>query len=247
MRRRKQFSSSLLDALSPERLSQLNSLQDKIHVRFLNTSLLDEACTHRSYANESNFRILDNERLEFLGDSVLGFIAAEYLFTHYDHLPEGTLAKLKSKIVSGPVLFAICKDLELIQFLRFGKGEKESGLTNPRVMENLIEALLGAIYLDQGMDSCKKFILPHLAKYLGQIEDLESVKDYKSLLQELSQKKFKKVPTYELVSTEGLDHEKIFLVRVVLPNGFGLTGQGRNKRSAEHSAAKKILEEWKEK
>lgn len=245
LRRRRQSPHSGLESLDSERLYQLKALQDKIQVSFLDLTLLDEASTHRSFANESNFRVSDNERLEFLGDSVLGFISAELLYTQYQHIPEGTLAKLKSKIVSGPVLTGICKDLDLVRFLRFGKGEKETGLTNRRVMENMIEALLGAIYLDQGMDACKKFIVPHLKNYLGQLEDLESVKDYKSILQELSQKKYKKVPQYELVSSEGPDHDKLFIVRVVLPNGFSLTGEGKNKRSAEHSAAKKIVGEWK--
>lgn len=245
MRRRQSSPTAIQASLTPERLKQLNQLQTNLHVHFHDISILNEACTHRSYANETRDYIGDNERLEFLGDSVLGLITAEFLYEKYKDLPEGILAKWKSKLVSGPVLSVICKDLDLIPYLRFGKGEKESGQTNRRVMENLVEALLGALYLDQGLETCKKFILPHLKRTIKDIEDLESVKDYKSILQEKSQKKFKKVPQYELISQTGPDHDKIFCIRVTLPDGFSTTGEGKNKRSAEHSAAKRVLAEWR--
>lgn len=207
----------------------------------MDVTLLDQAFTHRSFANETNFKIEDNERLEFLGDSILGFFAASTLYKQFNTIKEGSLAKMKSKLVSGPVLARICKELKLIEYVRFGKGEKDTGVSNVRVMENLIEALLGAIYLDQGLERCNSFIFPHLKKNIAELNELESVRDYKSQLQELSQKKFKKVPLYILESADGLDHDKIFVVRVEMPDGNSVIGQGKNKRSAEHAAAKKLL------
>ncbi|WCL48711.1 ribonuclease III [Leptospira sp. GIMC2001] len=247
MRKRNSSEGDPREFLTPDRIDQLTKLQKKIRTRFLNIAVLDEAFTHRSFANESGFRVSDNERLEFLGDSILGFITAELLYKQYANISEGKLAKFKSKLVSGPVLSRICEDLNLSDFLRFGKGEVETGKSNLRVMENLVEALLGAMYLDLGLESCKKFIIPHLSHYLHQLEDLDSVKDYKSILQEICQKKFKKVPKYELVSAEGPDHDKDFIVRVELPDGFIVKGNGKNKRSAEHSAAKNLLATWKQK
>lgn len=225
----------------------MTQLQKILEIHFQDITLLDQACTHRSFSNESKTFRDDNERLEFLGDSVLGLITAEYLFTRFSHLPEGVLAKWKSKLVSGPVLSHLCKKLNLVEYLQFGKGEQESGKTNKRVMENLVEALLGAIYLDSGFESCQKFILPHLKNTIHSIEDMDSVQDYKSILQEKSQKAFKQVPDYRMVSEEGPDHDKIFVIRVTLPNGQSTTGQGKNKRSAEQYAAKKMLSDWSKK
>ncbi|NCN08710.1 MAG: ribonuclease III [Leptospira sp.] len=241
MRRRISHASDRRAYLTPDRLQQLSKLQKLIKTQFLDVSLLDQAFTHRSFANETNFKIEDNERLEFLGDSVLGFFAASILYDQFKDIREGSLAKMKSKLVSGPVLSQICKNLGLMEFIRFGKGEKDSGIKNERVMENLVEALIGAIYLDQGLDKCKSFISPHLKKNIDELNDLESVRDYKSLLQEQSQRLFKRTPKYTLVSDDGLDHDKIFVVRVEMPDGSSVNGTGKNKRSAEHAAAKKYL------
>ncbi len=231
--------------LTPDRLSQLSAIQQKISFSFRNIFLLDQAFTHRSYANESKFPLYDNERLEFLGDSILGFLTAEYLFQCGEDFPEGRLAKWKSKIVSRPSLVAICRELDFAQYVRFGKGESVSGKSNPKVMEDLIEALLGAIYLDRGLEACRTFFLPYIKKAFAQMGSDDSTADYKSILQELSQKKFKKTPRYELISEEGLDHDKVFQIRVILPDGSTRVGQGKNKRSAEQNAAKLLLNDWR--
>jgi ribonuclease-3 len=232
---------------SAERIKELEQLQNILHLKILDIQLLDQAFTHRSFANESSFRHLDNERLEFLGDSVLGFLVAELLYTRFPEYPEGTLAKLKSKLVSGSVLSELCRSYNLMQYVRFGKGEKSSGMENPRVMENLMEALVGALYLDQGMESCRKFLIPQILKFIKNLDENDSVRDYKSLLQERSQKEFKKIPVYDLLEAVGPDHEKTFTIRVSLPNGIQAEASGRNKRAAEQSAAKKLLQEWKTK
>lgn len=245
MRRRIPNASDRRDYLSSDRLQQLSKLQKIIKTQFLDVSLLDQAFTHRSFANETNFKIEDNERLEFLGDSVLGFFAASILYNQFKDIQEGSLAKLKSKLVSGPVLTQICKKLGLMEFIRLGKGEKDSGINNERVMENLVEALIGAVFLDQGLEACKSFIFPYLKKNIEEIHEMDSVRDYKSLLQEHSQRLFKKTPKYTLVSDDGLDHDKIFIVRVEMPDGSSVNGTGKNKRSAEHDAAKKYLTKGK--
>ncbi|MCC5815909.1 MAG: ribonuclease III [Leptospira sp.] len=244
-KRRSEFNNPLAN-IKPDRLKQLEKLQKQLHIHFQDITILNTAFTHRSYANEAKYHTDDNERLEFLGDSVLGLIAAETLFSEMDNKAEGILAKSKSKLVSGPVLTKICLDARLIEYLQFGKGEEDTGKKNPRVMENLVEALLGAIYLDQGLESCKKFIMPYLQQAIGMLGEIESVKDYKSLLQEKSQRIFKQTPRYELISEVGLDHDKIFTIKVSLPNGLVQNGEGKNKRSAEHNAAKNIMKIWKE-
>lgn len=228
----------------PNRNQVLKDLQKKVGIRFNNIELLDQAFTHRSYTNEKKENIKDNERLEFLGDSVLGLIVAKFLYSQNEKVPEGVLSKWKSKLVSGPMLADICKSLGLINYLQLGEGERESGKENVRLMENLLEAFLGALYLDKGFHECESFLLPFIKKAFKSIDSIESIKDYKSLLQEKSQKFFKKIPRYELVQESGLDHDKVFIMRVILPNGMTAIGSGKNKKTAQQNAAKSALQLW---
>jgi len=222
-----------------EALQKIQTLTD---TKFKDLRLLKQAFTHRSYSNElSRSYQTDNERLEFLGDSVLGILAAEYLYLSIPKGKEGKLAKLKSKIVSMPAIAAIARKYEFQKFLLLGKGEKEQGENNTNLQADCFEAFLGALFLDQGLDACRKFLRSNFKKMDHLLEEIEETKDYKTILQEHCQKKWKKIPQYSLNSEKGPDHEKFFEVMVSLDQYLNANGTGKNKRSAEQSAAKHAL------
>lgn len=237
------MSHSIRIKLSPERISTLQELQTLTHTSFKDISLLHLAFVHRSFANEDSDRYLsDNERLEFLGDSVLGILAAEYLYKSLPKGKEGILAKLKSKMVSAPAIAKLSRLYRFPEFLLLGKGEKEKGEANLNLQADCFEAFLGALYLDQGLNSCRIFLTPHFQKMEKAIENAEETKDYKTILQEFCQKKWKKLPEYVLLKEEGPDHEKEFLVSVSCEQYFQTSGDGKNKRRAEQMAAKAALQ-----
>lgn len=224
------------------RYRQLTKLQSVIRIKFKDTSLLNRALTHRSYVNESDVDELDNERLEYLGDSVLGLIVNEYLFRHFGNYPEGNLAKIKSAVVSEETLCKVAHPLNLGSFLQMGRGEEQSGgRQRPSILANALEALIGAIYLDSGIKECRKFVLGLLKKDIERIDQLTYLRDPKTTLQEYVQKKYKERPVYELVAENGPDHQKEFVVALVVNGKRIIEGTGTSKRKAEMDAATVIL------
>ncbi|MDF3818888.1 ribonuclease III [Leptospira sp. 96542] len=236
------MSSDLSIKLSQTRTNQLKELESLTGSKFKNLSLLHLAFVHRSYANEEqNRKKIDNERLEFLGDSILGLVAAEYLYQSMPMGSEGKLAKHKSKLVSAPAIAAIARKFKFQEYLLLGRGEKEKGEKNTNIQADCFEAFLGALYLDQGLSACRKFLSPHLESLVVRMDDMEETKDFKTILQEHCQKKWKKIPEYQVLSEDGPDHDKNFLVLVFCENHFQNKGQGKNKRRAEQMAAKSAL------
>lgn len=227
--------------LSPQRIKELNNFSKGIAIKFSNLNLLELAFTHRSVASDGKTsRHHNNERLEFLGDSVLGMATAAYLYEHFMDNPEGDLAKIKSAVVSEQALGPIALKIGIDKMLILGKGEEMSGGRQKRaILADAVEAVIGAYYLDSGYKAAEKlvleFMIPEIERYLS---DKDS-KDFKSLLQEAHQKKYKSCPRYELVRESGPDHERTFWVKVHLKNAVYGPESGKSKKEAEQNVAKK--------
>lgn len=218
----------------------MEQLQNNLGYQFKNSALLARALTHSSYANERHVDTGDNERLEFLGDSVLGFITAEYLFANHRDFPEGELTKLRAYAVCEKSLFSYAEEIRLGNYLKLGKGEERTGgRTRPSVLSDAFEAVIAAIYLDGGMDEAKKFVLRFVVPY---VEAKPTFKDYKTMLQEVVQKNQGETLEYVLVSETGPDHDKCFTVEVHLNSNVIGRGVGGSKKKAEQNAAKEALE-----
>lgn len=218
----------------------MEQLQNNLGYYFKNPALLSRALTHSSYANERHVDTGDNERLEFLGDSVLGFITAEYLFANHRDFPEGELTKLRAYAVCEKSLFSYAEEIGLGNYLKLGKGEERTGgRTRPSVLSDAFEAVIAAIYLDGGMDEAKKFVLRFVVPY---VEAKPTFKDYKTMLQEVVQKNQGETLEYVLVSETGPDHDKCFTVEVHLNSNVLGRGVGGSKKKAEQNAAKEALE-----
>jgi ribonuclease-3 len=225
------------------RYRQLNRLQGVIKVRFKDKSLLNRALTHRSFVNEANSTIKDNEKLEYLGDSVLALVVNEYLFKRFGEYLEGDLAKIKSAVVSEVTLAKVAREMKLGSFLQIGRGEEQSGgRDRSSILANTLEAIIGAIYLDSGLRESKRFILNVLKKDIERIDSLSYTRDPKTTLQEYVQKKYKERPLYEVIEEVGPDHHKQFTVKLSVCGDTVSTGTGSSKRKAEMDAAKKALE-----
>lgn len=225
------------------RLKQISILQNKLHIKFKDKNLLNRALIHRSYVNEANTdKIKDNERLEYLGDSVLGLIVNEYLFKRFEDYPEGDLAKIKSAVVSEATLAKVAREIHLGDYLLMGKGEELSGgRDRSSILANSFEALIGAVYLDQGLKESRKFILSLLKKDIERIDQMTYLRDPKTTLQEYVQKKYKERPVYEVVEERGPDHKKEFVVRLLIKGSEMSRGCGSSKRKAEMLAAEQLL------
>lgn len=218
----------------------MEQLQNNLGYHFKNPALLARALTHSSYANERRVDTGDNERLEFLGDSVLGFITAEYLFANHRDFPEGELTKLRAYAVCEKSLFSYAEEIGLGHYLKLGKGEERTGgRTRPSVLSDAFEAVIAAIYLDGGIDEAKKFVLRFVVPY---VEAKPTFKDYKTMLQEVVQKNQGETLEYVLVSETGPDHDKCFTVEVHLNSNVIGRGVGGSKKKAEQNAAKEALE-----
>jgi len=214
---------------------------------FINKQLCIEAFTHRSFLNESKEKVPSNERLEFLGDAVLEIVVSEYLFEAFPQYPEGILTQLRSSIVRTETLAKVSRKLLLGEQLRLSKGEEEhGGRTNQSILANTFEALVGALYLDRGMNTAKAFIKTHLFPYIGDIVKKRSYRDAKSQLQEIVQERRKITPVYTVLDEEGPDHQKIFTVGVFVGEEEIGRGTGRNKQSAENNAAVEALKKYSE-
>ncbi|MFU8774122.1 MAG: ribonuclease III, partial [Anaerolineales bacterium] len=202
------------------------------------------ALTHRSYLNEHPETLEDNERLEFLGDAVLDFLVGAWLYNRYPEMPEGYLTRLRSAIVRTEQLARFAQEMGLGEYMRLGRGEREGGgREKPALLCATFEAIIGALYLDQGIDRVQEFIAPMLESAAQRILSDQKDKDPKSLLQEWAQSQGHGTPFYRVVSARGPDHEKIFEVEVLI-NGekFG-QGLGRSKQVATKAAARAALTE----
>ncbi|MBQ9624322.1 MAG: ribonuclease III [Treponema sp.] len=227
--------------LSPQRIKELNNFAKGISIKFSNLNLLELAFTHRSVASDGKTsRHHNNERLEFLGDSVLGMATAAYLYEHFMDNPEGDLAKIKSSVVSEMSLAPIALQIGIDKMLILGKGEEMSGGRQKRaILADAVEAVIGAYYLDAGYKAAEKLVLSFMIPAIETFLSNKGAKDFKTMLQEAHQKKYKSCPTYELVKETGPDHERTFWVTVHLKNASYGPESGKSKKEAEQNVAKK--------
>lgn len=219
-----------------------DKLEKILGLKFKNTALLEEALTHKSFAMEEGGRILFNERLEFLGDSVLSAAVAHYLFAKYPDVDEGRLSQLKSMLVSRPSLTTWGKQIRLGQYLRLSEGETATGgRDRDSIVGNAMEAVLGAMYLEAGFEKTRTFIDKLLSKRKRLVTS-----DHKSRLQEWAQKKYKIPPSYTVSRSFGPDHAKTFEIEVSIATEVMGAGSGKSKKEAEQAAAKNALKKIKE-
>lgn len=225
--------------LSAERKSLLINFCKNVNIRFKNLELLEQAFHHRSITNEAKNN-KNNERLEFLGDSVLGMVTASYLYNNFDN-PEGDLAKIKSTVVSEKSLAPIAINIGINKLLVLGHGEELSGgREKPAILADCMEAIIGAYYLDSGYKEAEKYVLSLMIPEINKVVE-QGIKDYKTLLQEKFQKFNKQCPVYELLSKTGPDHSQIFSVQVKLGDKVYGPATGKSKKEAEQAAAKIAL------
>ena len=215
-------------------------MMERIGYTFREPMLLENALTHSSYANEGNRGLKSNERLEFLGDSVLGFITAGYLFRHGSG-QEGELTRLRATLVCEKALCSYARKLGLGDCLLLGRGElRGGGADRPSILADAFEAVIAAVYLDGGLQAAEAFILPYIKEELSQ-QRRPQFKDYKTALQEIIQQNPEEQLTYLLVGESGPDHNKQFAVEVHLNSNVIGTGRGRSKKEAEQQAAREAL------
>lgn len=216
----------------------MKELEQKLQYSFRDRSLLENALRHSSFANESRDRsVTSNERLEFLGDSVLGFVTAKYLYKHFPDLPEGKMTKVRAELVCEHALYAVAMDLELGKYIRLGKGEENTGGRNrPSILADAVEATIAAMYLDGGIEVAETFILGRVLSELGKGLPTRST-DNKTALQELIQQKSGQILEYAVTGESGPDHCKQFTVTVFLNGKAVGNGVGRTKKEAEQAAA----------
>lgn len=212
---------------------------------FKNKKLFDQAFIHRSYLNEVKEKLSSNERLEFLGDSIISFVISDYLYKHYPQYKEGVLTNLRSLLVNTKSLAEAAKRLSLGNFLKLSKGEEEShGRENETILANCFEAFVGALYLDQGIDSVREFLHAILVPKAELLVKRKQFKDPKSILQEKVQSKGKHAPVYKVLKEEGPAHAKFFTVGVFVDDTLIGQGEGKSKQIAEEHAASAALEKF---
>lgn len=223
----------------------LEELEKRIGYHFQNILLLKQAVTHSSYTNEQKINRLGHyERLEFLGDAVLELVSSDFLYHTYQDVPEGKLTKLRASMVCEPALAYCARDLELGRFLLLGKGEENTGGRNrDSITSDAMESVIGAIYLDGGLEPAKKFIHRFI---LSDLENKQLFYDSKTMLQEYVQGVFKKDLTYVLIDESGPEHDKQFHVEVLIGKRVLGSGTGRTKKAAEQQAAYEALLSLKE-
>ncbi|MBN1366151.1 MAG: ribonuclease III [Syntrophaceae bacterium] len=230
--------------MDKKRLDILNNLEEKLGYCCRDKNLLSTALTHRSYVNENQqLSAADNERLEFLGDSILGACVSDLLIERYPFFSEGSLTKMRAAIVSEENLAQLGRELQIGDCLLIGRGEENSGSRNKEsFLANTFEAVIAAIYIDSDFNNVKN-IIKRIIKPLLENDKLNSeCFDYKTALQELCQKKYKTVPIYMVVDSKGPEHAKIFEVRVVIADKLTEYGSGKSKKEAEKQAAQKAWE-----
>ncbi len=211
--------------------------------KFKNKKLFDQAFTHRSFLNETKENISSNERLEFLGDSVISFVISKYLYKNYPNFEEGTLTNLRSLLVNTKSLAGIARELNFGKFLKLSRGEEDSrGRESQSLLANCYESFVGALFLDQGIDEVIKFLNKTLVPKADEYVKTKAFKDPKSLLQETIQARKQKSPVYKVIKEEGPSHAKTFTIGVFVNKELLGTGKGKSKQEAEEKAAKIALE-----
>lgn len=225
-------------------MSTLTELQEVVGFPFEDDALLREALIHRSYLNENpSFPSADNQRLEFLGDALLDFVAGDYLYRRYPKMREGELTSLRAALVKEETLARFAQILDLGRYLYLGRGEEESGgRERPSLLADAFEALVGALYLDGGLTTAERFILRFLEPETERIVAQGELRDYKSLFQEEAQRRFQATPLYRTIDERGPDHNKVFTVEVLIEEKVYGRGEGTSKQAAEQEAARQALE-----
>ncbi len=220
----------------------LKILEKKLNVNFDDKSLLKQALIHRSYLNETGKDLQSNERLEFLGDAVLELWTTNQLFKNFTQLAEGVLTNIRAAVVCTTNLAETAEKINLGRFLFLSKGEERSGgRENPSLLADTFEAVIGAIYLDQGWGKTDEFLNKQLGKKIKKLGNQGNIKDAKTLLQEIVQENLKITPQYKLLDEKGPDHNKLFTSAVFYNDKKIAVGKGKSKKLAEESAAKKAL------
>jgi ribonuclease-3 len=220
---------------------KMEDFERRIGYKFKDDSLLYEALSHSSFANENKKKRHSNERLEFLGDSVLSIVVSDYLFKHFKHIPEGELTKIRASLVCENALFEFSKKIDLGSYIFLGKGEElTGGRERPSIVSDAFEAVIAAIYLDGGMEAARPYVLSFIPKDITPSGG-KAFRDYKTELQEIIQRNPEEKIEYFLKDESGPDHDKLFTVQVLL-NGMVIgEGGGRSKKNAEQAAAHEAL------
>lgn len=220
-----------------------SELEDMLNIQINSTEIFEQALLHRSYLQVlNNDRVLSNERLEFLGDAVLGMVVADYLFSLHSHVPEGELTKMRSWLVNATSLTICARKLGLEKFIMMSySAEKSVEQGCNSILSDTVEALIGAIYLDSGLDAAKNFIINSLLPIQMNNSVMQDT-NYKSILLESVQAEGKESPRYIVLDEIGPDHDKTFTIGVYIDNQLTATGSGKNKKQAEQSAAQKAIE-----
>jgi ribonuclease-3 len=224
-------------------MADLAALQQTLGIGFNDPSLLEQALVHSSYLNENPAITASNERLEFLGDAVLGLVIAEELYQCLPQSPEGEMTALRSSLVRGDALARLARAISLGSHLYLGKGEEASGgQSKPANLAGALEAVIAAVFLDQGLATARAFILRLMAKELDQAIRQGIKPDYKSRLQELIQARYQQTPAYQVIQAVGPDHDRSFTIEVKMGDTVLGRGAGKNKKSAEEEAARAALD-----
>ena len=229
-------------SLSENRKRELFSFQSKVGLSFNDLSLLNNAFIHSSYANEAKGGVSDNERLEFLGDSVLSVVVSEWLYRNLKG-DEGDCTRVRSLVVSEDALYEVATSLGLDKLLVMGHGEELTGGRHKKaILADCTEAVIAAIFLDKGFDEARAFVQREIVPIIGKVMENRYRKDYKTLLQEYVQKRWKIVPTYNLISAMGPEHDQVFYYTVTFHGQTFGPASGKNKKDAEQSVAKVALD-----
>ena len=210
---------------------------------FKNKKLFDQVFIHRSYLNETKDMLESNERLEFLGDSILSLVVSAHIFDKYKTSKEGQLTSIRSVLTNTETLYEISKELGLGELLKLSRGEEAGGgRSNKTILANTLEALIGGIYLDQGIDAAKKFIEENIISRTEKIIEAQGLKDPKSSLQEKIQETHRESPVYKVIKEEGPDHDKSYTIGVYIDERLLAEGVAKSKQEAEKSAARNALQ-----
>lgn len=243
MTERTNSSNSRSNRVDNARLQAALGFETASGLHYQDKTLLQRALTHRSFINETrDFMLADNERLEFLGDAVLDFVIGEFLYNRFPEMREGALTNLRAALVRQETLAHFAQELNLGEHLMLGRGEAETGgRTRPALLCAGFEALIGALYLDQGLEAIKEVLFPLVEPVLPELVAWAEIKDAKSRLQEWSQRHLQSTPRYRTIAAEGPDHAKVFTVQVIIDDQVCGTGEGHSKQKASQHAASEAL------
>lgn len=232
------------DPQEEQRIAEiLTRAEELIGLKLRDPSLLREAVTHTSYRNEHDEVTYDNQRLEFLGDSVLGCAIADLLFARFEGEPEGMLTRYRALLVSEDGLASVARELRLGEVLLLGRGEElTGGAEKPSLLADVYESIVGAIYVDQGYEAARERIATHFGSRLAQIARKNRYSDFKTKLQEIVQRRFSAIPAYRIALEEGPDHDKTFHAELLVRSKVCAMGLGKSKKDAEQNAARAVWE-----